>query len=186
MTKYILILMAISSSLIGCDKRSDDNGFTEHQYRVKVKTIEDHESLLIQKITIEGKGQHQVVLNSKGRYIDRDLKLSPNSTEKVATHELTMIATLTRMPHKVPGSEQRQLIVTLVRNHSSQRVNGASAETSFWAATPMIVNDITLKDVYILKNSSGIYGGKTSLFEAKNENDYIELYVDEYYEHKGN
>jgi hypothetical protein len=165
MLRYLIIQIfaaAIFVGVLGCKSKLSE--IPPGGYRVSVKTVKDHNSLLIQKIAITTKGKRYWVLSEGSGYNSSSIGPSITDKKKYQVVDIMLIATLT---YSAQGG-QRELVVSMV----SETKSG----TTYCSQTISVDKSFTLKNLKVRK-VEGVFSERQMLLRAESENDYIELYI---------
>ncbi len=153
-----------SIGLSGCDKKTV--GIPDGGYSVVVETIENHNSLIVQKITIKTKGRGHIVLEENAGYNSSSIGPGVMSDEKYQTVNVTLVATLTYgAPHG-----QRELVVSKV-------INASGGGRSYSSAALVVDNAFSLENIKVPADTKGDFTKKYVLLRAESDQRYIELYI---------
>ena len=171
MEKRLLnIIVCIVTILVfhGCTPEEElgVNIIPDNGYSITTNTVEDHKSLFIQEIEIKTKGIRHLMLVDRGPW---SMSMGPdpfNKNEKIETLKVTLSVTFARVE---AWKGQRELIVSLV-----VRREGTIGHKSI---TLVVDDKMTLKDVKLFKNASGIFTDKTTLLRADYNSKFLELYI---------
>jgi hypothetical protein len=173
--KAIIIFPCLLLCLImsGCNDRS--KGLSPGQYSVSIETIEDHGSLLVQRITLTTTSNRQVVLAEPGG--TESSSTSP-SMDKPKTAEFEIILTANTIQ---PSStiNERQAIVSMVITNI-QKIDGKTTRTStrYAQMSLPIEKSHILTDVVTQRDTAGVFKDKQFLLRLKSGQRHIDLYIE--------
>ena len=165
-----LLLCLIMS---GCNDRS--KGLSPGQYKVGIETIEDHGSLLVQRITLMTTSNRQVVLAEPGGTESSSTSPSILDKEKTANFDITLTANIIRSSSTI---NERQAVVSIVITNT-RKTDGTTTRTTRFAQLSLpIEKGHTLADVVTQRDTAGVFKDKQFLLRLESGQRHIDLYIE--------
>jgi len=168
-----VIVIVLCVAIFGCKDRA--KGLSSGQYSVSIETIEDHGSLLVQRITLTTTSNRQVVLAEPGGRESSSAGPSTMENEKTADYDITLTVSTARPSATI---KERQAIVSLVITDVRETAGGTTRTTRFAQMSMPIEESQTLEDVITKRDTAGVFTDKQSILRIESDQRYIELYVE--------
>ena len=168
-----VVIITVCFGVGGC--KDQVKGLSAGEYRVSIETIEDHASLLVQRIAVTTTSRRQVVLVEPGGRNSSSASPSTVDKEKTTDFDITLTVNAVQSSATING---RQAVVSVVITQAREMPGKTIRRTRFAQMSLPIEDSQTLLDLITQRGMAGLFTEKESLLRIECDQKYIELYIE--------